>query len=62
LHLLHIFEGLERSLVNGWGHRASTAIYDEPILFNLDWLVEWNMRCPFGLLLSRKSKDGAAGE
>jgi hypothetical protein len=62
LNLLDILERLERGLVNGRRNRASSTIYDEPVLFDLDRLIEWNMRRPLGLLLSRKSKDSAAGD
>ena len=62
LHLLDILERLERRLVDSWWHRASTTIYDESVLFDLDRLIEWNMRRTLGLLLSGKSKNGATGD
>jgi hypothetical protein len=62
LHLLHVFERLERRFVDGGWHRTSATIYDKPVLFDLDRLVEWNMGRTLGLLLSRKGKDGATGD
>lgn len=62
LNLLDILERLEWGLINGGRHRASAAIYDKPVLFDLDRLVEWNMRRTLGLLLSGKSKNGATGD
>jgi len=62
LHLLDIFEGLERCFVDGGRHWASATIYDEAVLFDLDRLVEGDLWSTFRLLFSRKGESGAADE